>query len=84
MGTGNSASFSWQICPSTNLPAPACPLAGALPRQPSQARADYKGLPRHHAPCPTAFRLLGKKPMNVPQEHSSDGFEEKIKLAIAF
>jgi hypothetical protein len=49
--------LSWQIWPATNLPAPACPLAGAIPRQPSQARADLQAVGLPHAPCRNRCRF---------------------------
>jgi hypothetical protein len=55
MMVSGMTSGTWQIWPVTNLSAPACPLAGALPRQPSQARADWK----HRSSCTPLGQIVG-------------------------
>ena len=51
---GGDVFFIRRICPQTNQAASACPLAGAIPRQPSQARPDGRG---SDWPIPLALRL---------------------------
>jgi hypothetical protein len=72
----------WQICPSTNLPAPACPWQARFRASPARRGQIYLRGTRHHAPCPTAFSLMGNKPMVLPQEGPSDGLEKQKRVTI--
>ncbi len=62
-----------QICPATNLPAPAYPGQARYRAHPRQARSDYP--PPHPAapPLPTPLGLRATEPMNRPLDGSSDG-----------
>jgi hypothetical protein len=73
----NPARHSWQICPATNLPAPACPLAGAKTRQPRQARADLRGLVFAPRPLPNGVPPYGQQTDDASTGRAIRRFEEK-------
>jgi len=59
---------SCRICPSTNPAAPACPWAGAIPRQPQAGAAGFPPWGVGHAPCRRAEALRQSDCENAPQE----------------